>query len=142
LSKNPQNEGLVLIGYGDETYEKEWIDLFNIVADYVKKETGITDHTYGWCGHIVRYNPEKTTEAINNILKTKQTAVVIPVLVAHDENFQIKIIGGGIEKVKDYKQKVLYKPDAILPDENVEKWVIDVTAEYLKKIKEQDNKQI
>jgi len=142
LSKNPQNEGLVLIGYGDETYEKEWIDLFNNVADYVKKETGITDHTYGWCGHIVRYNPEKTTEAINNILKTKQTAVVIPVLVAHDENFQIKIIGGGIEKVKDYKQKVLYKPDAILPDENVEKWVIDITAEYLKKIKEQDNKQI
>lgn len=142
LSKNPQNEGLVLIGYGDETYEKEWIDLFNNVADYVKKETGITDYTYGWCGHIVRYNPEKTTEAINNILKTKQTAVVIPVLVAHDEYFQIKIIGGGIEKVKDYKQKVLYKPDAILPDENVEKWVIDITAEYLKKIKEQDSKQI
>lgn len=134
LSENPGTEGLVLIGYGDETYDKEWGELFNNVAEYVKQEVGITEHTYGWCGHIAHYNPEKTTEAINNVLKKKETAVVIPVLVAHDENFQIKIIGGGIEKVANNKEKVIYKPDAILPDANVEKWVIDITGEYLKKI--------
>lgn len=134
LSKNPEKEALVLIGYGDETYDKEWGELFNKVAEYVKTEIGITEHTYGWCGHIVHYNSEKTTEAINNALKKKETAVVIPVLVAHDENFQIKIIGGGVEKVANNKEKVMYKPDAILPDKNVEQWVVDVTSEYLKKI--------
>lgn len=139
LSKDSINEGLVLIGYGDETYDKEWGELFNKVADYVKQETGINEHTYGWCGHIAHYNPEKTTEAVNNLLKKKQKAVVIPVLVAHDENFQIKIIGGGIEKVKNNKEKVVYKPDAILPDKNVEQWVIDITAEYLKKIETNEN---
>ena len=135
LSKAPENEGLVLIGYGDETYDKEWGELFDNVAQYVKQEVGITEHTYGWCGHIAHYNPEKTAEAINNVLKKKETAVVIPVLVAHDENFQIKIIGGGIEKVANNKEKVIYKPDAILPDKNVEQWVIDFTSEYVSKLK-------
>lgn len=140
ISKDAANEGLVLIGYGDETYDKEWTVLFNKVAEHVKQEVGISEHSYGWCGHIAHYNPDKTTEAVNTVLKKKQTAVVIPVLVAHDENFQIKIIGGGIEKVKNSKEKVIYKPDAILPDNNVEQWVIDITAEYLNKIKSTEAK--
>lgn len=135
LSKDPANEGLVLIGYGDEDYEKEWIQLFNDVANYVKKEVGISHHSYGWCGHIARYNPDETTKAIDKALARKQKAVVVPVLVAHDENFQIKIIGGGIENVKDNKTRVIYKPDAILPDVNVDQWVIDISAEYVKKIR-------
>lgn len=140
LSKDPSNEGLVLIGYGDETYDKEWGELFDKVAEDVKQEVGIAEHSYGWCGHIVHYNPEKTTEAINAVLKKKSKAVVIPVLVAHDENFQIKIIGGGIEKVKDNKEKVSYKPDAILPDINVEKWVIEICAEYAVKVENETKK--
>ena len=135
LSKDPENEGLVLIGYGDEDYEKEWIALFNDVAKYVKKEVSISQHTYGWCGHIARYNPEETTKAIDKVLVKKKTAVVVPVLVAHDENFQIKIIGGGISNVKDNKTRVVYKPDAILPDVNVDQWVIDIAVEYVKKIR-------
>lgn len=134
LSKDSENEALVLIGYGDETYDKEWGVLFDDVAEYVKNETKIGAHTYGWCGHIAHYSSDKTTEAVNNALKMKSKAVVIPVLVAHDENFQIKIIGGGIEKVKDYKSKVIYKPDAILPDPNVEQWVINISSEYANKV--------
>jgi hypothetical protein len=134
LSKNPKKEGLVLIGYGDETYDKEWRELFNKVAEYVKQNNGISEHSYGWCGHIAHYKSEKTTEAINKVLAKKEVAVVIPVLVAHDENFQIKIIGGGIEKVKNNKEKVLYKPDAILPDLNIENWVITISNEFAKKV--------
>lgn len=134
MSKDTANEGLVLIGYGDETYDKEWGELFDEVAEFVKEESGIDSHSYGWCGHIVDYDPEKTSEAIYKVLKEKEKAIVIPVLVAHDETFQIKIIGGGIERVKNSKDKVLYKPDAILPDANVEKWIIDITTEYLNKI--------
>lgn len=135
LSVHPEKEGLVLIGYGDETYDKEWGELFDKVAEYVKQQKGITEHSYGWCGHIAHYSPDKTTEAINKVLKTKEVALVIPVLVAHDEMFQIKIIGGGIEKVKNSKTKVLYKPDAILPDPNIESWVISIANEYAAKVK-------
>ncbi|KAB2835370.1 MAG: cobalamin biosynthesis protein CbiX [Candidatus Dadabacteria bacterium] len=134
LSEDAGNEGLVLIGYGDESYDKEWGELFDEVAEHVKKQIGITEHTYGWCGHIAHYNPEETTAAINKVLEKKKTAVVIPVLVAFDETFQVKIIGGGISKVPDSEDRVIYKPDAILPDENIEQWVTDVSREYVLKI--------
>lgn len=134
LSKNPSDEGLVLIGYGDEDYDKEWTELFNKVAENVKAKVGIDEHSHGWCGHIASYKSEETTKAINKVLDKKKYAVVIPVLVAHDENFQIKIIGGGIEAVKDNKDRVLYKPDAILPDDNVKNWVISISKEYANKV--------
>lgn len=135
LSKKPEQESLVLIGYGDETYETEWVELFDNVADYVKEETGIDEYSYGWCGHIAHYKSSETTAAINKTLKNKENAIVIPVLVAHDEMFQIKIIGGGIDKIEDHENKVYYKPDAILPDKNIEQWVIDISKEYVQKVK-------
>lgn len=130
LSKDPTKEGLVLIAYGDKTYNTEWSILMQQVGEYVKQNTGITDYDFSWCGHIVEYRSDSTTFAVNKILQKKATAVVIPVLVAFDENFQLKIIGGGIEKVVSFKEKVLYKPDAILPDKNVEDWVIRISREY------------
>ncbi|MBX7203219.1 MAG: cobalamin biosynthesis protein CbiX [Bacteroidia bacterium] len=134
LTKDAPNEGLVLIGYGDESYDKEWGALFDQVAEYVKQEVGITAHSYGWCGHIAHYDPQKTTDAIQKVLDTKKQAVVVPVLVAHDEMFQVKIIGDGINKIKDNQNRVYYKPDAILPDKNVEQWVVDITTEFVQKV--------
>ncbi|MFZ6000863.1 MAG: sirohydrochlorin chelatase [Bacteroidota bacterium] len=134
LSTDPANEGLVLMAYGDETYVKEWSALLTSVGDYVKDNTGINKHSFGWCGHIAHYNPDSTTVAINRVLKEKQRAVVVPVLVAHDEMFQVKIIGDGIAKINDAKNKVAYKPDSILPDKNVENWVINVAVDFASKI--------
>lgn len=136
ISKHPEEEGLVLMAYGDETYMKEWSELLDKVGSYVKTNTGITAHSYGWCGHVAHYNPDSTAVAINRVLNTKKTAVVVPVLVAHDEMFQIKIIGDGIAKIQGSKDKVVYKPDAILPDANVEQWVIDIVATFTEKIQQ------
>jgi len=74
------------------------------------------------------------TVAINNALKKKDKAIVIPILVAHDEMFQVKIIGDGIAKVNDSKDRVIYKPDSILPDKNVQNWVINIANQYVNKI--------
>jgi hypothetical protein len=137
LSTNPAEEGIVLIAYGDATYEREWAALFDAVGEHVKQNTGITTHTYGWCGHLVHYSPKKTTEAVEKILQTKPKAIVIPVLVAHDENFQIKIISGGIAKVPEYQTRVVYRPDAILPDPSVEQWIISIAGELVAKIQTQ-----
>jgi len=136
LSENPVNEGLVLMAYGDETYVKEWSDLLNKVGDFVKQNTGIEKHAFGWCGHIAHYNPDSTTVAIQRVLKNKSTALVVPVLVAHDEMFQVKIIGDGIAKINNSKEKVIYKADAILPDPNVEHWVITTTRKHVGQILE------
>lgn len=135
LSVKPEEEGVVLMAYGDETYMKEWSELLDHCGMYVEKQTGMGAHSFGWCGHVAHYNPDSTTVAINRVLQTKKTAVVIPVLVAHDEMFQVKIIGDGIAKIPGAKEKVLYKPDSILPDKNVESWVIRIVAEFAAKIK-------
>ena len=134
LSKDPRNEGLVLIAYGDKTYNAEWSRLMHDVGEYVKQQAGITEYGFGWCGHVAHYSPDSTTIVVNKLLETKKTAVVIPVLVAFDEMFQVKIIGGGITNVKQSTDKVLYKPDAILPDKNVEDWVIQTSVEYTNRI--------
>lgn len=135
LTTDSTNEGLVMIAYGDETYSKEWSALLNTVGEYVKTNTGIAAHSHGWCGHIAHYSPDSTTIAIEEVLKVKQKAIVIPVLVAHDEMFQVQIIGDGIAKVKNHQDAVIYKPDAILPDPNVSLWVIDIAREYAAKVK-------
>lgn len=134
LSKDAVNEGLTLIAYGDKTYNAEWSKLMQDVAGYVKQNAGVTDFSFGWCGHVAHYNPDSTTVAINQVLQKKKTSVVIPVLVAFDEMFQINIIGGGINKVTKSKERVLYKPDAILPDKNVEDWVIQTSGEFTQRI--------
>ena len=130
LSKDGSNEGLVLIAYGDKTYNAEWSRLMQDVGEFVKQNAGITDYSFGWCGHIAHYDPDSTTVAINEILKKKKAAIVVPVLVAFDEMFQIKIIGGGIGKVPQFKERVLYRPDAILPDKNLEEWIIHTSGGF------------
>jgi hypothetical protein len=134
LSKDAAREGLALIAYGDKTYNAEWSRLMHDVGEYVKENSALTDFSYGWCGHVAHYSPDSTSIAVNKLLGVKKSAVVIPVLVAFDEMFQIKIIGGGIEKVKQSKERVLYKPDAILPDKNVEEWVIQTSADFTHRI--------
>lgn len=128
LSQTPNEEGLVLIAYGDETYEKEWTALLKGVGDYVRQSIGIDSCSVGWCGHVAHYDPGKTTQAVEEVLKSKKRAVVIPVLVSQDENFQIKIIGGGIARVPDNSSRVAYRPDSILPDPNVDQWVIRIAS--------------
>ncbi|HLR77351.1 MAG TPA: CbiX/SirB N-terminal domain-containing protein [Balneolaceae bacterium] len=134
LSVQPENEGLVLIGYGDEEYETKWRELFDEVAMKVNEAIGISEYSYGWCGHIVRYDRNETTKAVNKVLTAKDTAIVIPVLVAYSKMFQKNIIGRGIKEVKEYEERVLYKADSILPDIDIEEWVINISAEYANKI--------
>lgn len=139
LSKNPAKEGLVLIAYGDATYNKEWTALLNDVGEFVQANTRITKHSYGWCGHVAHYSPDSTTVAINRVLKEKESALVVPVLVAHDEMFQVKIIGDGISNIKNSKEKVQYVADAILPDANVQKWVIDIAKQYVTQVQNESS---
>lgn len=140
LSTDSLNEGLVMIAYGDETYTKEWSELLTTVGTYVKVNAGIDTHSYGWCGHIAHYNPDSTTVAIQRVLKTKKKAVVIPVLIAHDEMFQVKIIGDGIAKIANHQEIIKYKPDAILPDPNVSSWVINIAREFVTRVKSSETK--
>ncbi len=126
ISKNKGNEGVVLVAYGSEPYNQQWVELINDIGKYLKLNAEVENISYAWCGHIVRYASEPTTNAINQILEMEQSAVVIPILVAVDEHFQGEIILKGVEAIENYAEKIIYKQDAILPDKNINKWVIDI----------------
>ena len=134
LSKEPAKEGLVMIAYGDATYMKEWSALMQEVGEYIKQKAGISFYSFGWCGHVAHYNPDSTTVAINRVLAYKEKALVVPVLVAHDEMFQVKIIGDGIANTGKRKNDVAYVADSILPDKNIEAWVIRIGRTYADKL--------
>jgi hypothetical protein len=99
------------------------------IAAHVLAQTGMRSFSYGWAGHIARYDPAYTTRAVEQVLRERQRAVVVPVLVAFDEMFQIDIIGKGIARVPDAARRVAYVPDAILPDESVTTWVVKTVNE-------------
>ncbi|MCP4442439.1 MAG: cobalamin biosynthesis protein CbiX [Aureispira sp.] len=131
ISKNPGNEGVVLVAYGSEPYNQQWVELINDIGKYLKINAEVENISYSWCGHIVRYAREPTTNAINQILEMEQSAVVIPILVAVDEHFQGEIVLEGVQAVPNYEEKVIYKQDAILPDDNINQWVVDIVNETI-----------
>jgi len=135
LSTDPQKEGLVMVAYGSEPYDEEWKELLENVGQKVREQTGIDASEYCWCGHIARYKSKPTEDAIKKILKTKKTAIVIPVLVAIDEYFQGKIIGGAIKNV-DQNDRIRYRHDAILPDDNINNWVIQISQKLAAELTE------
>ena len=131
ISKDKGNEGVVLVAYGSTPYNQQWTELIQDIGKYLKLNAEVENISYAWCGHIVRFASEPTTNAINQILEMEQTAVVIPILVAVDEKFQGEIIPEGIKAVDGWEEKITYKQDAILPDDNINKWVIDIVKKTL-----------
>ena len=125
LSKSPADEGVVLVAYGSEPFNEEWEAFFSKVGTAVKESTGAAEIKHCWCGHIAHYSGEPTTKAINDLLTRHERVIVVPVLVARDENFQGKIIGGGVAAA-DKPEQVAYAGDAILPDQHLNDWVISI----------------
>jgi len=128
LSVSPGQEGLLLVGYGSTTFDRQWTALFDKVGSSVANETGITEYATAWCGHISRYRPDSTTAAISRLLERKERAIVIPLLVSESRLFQTDIIGKGVEAIENHRKRVRYKPDAILPDSFLERWIVETVA--------------
>jgi hypothetical protein len=133
MSKDPAREGVVLVAYGSGEFDDEWTDLLKQIAQQVRQDTPIDCVERCWCGHIVHYQSGPTEKTIRSVLEKKQTALVVPVLVAVDEMFQEKIIGGAVKNVAQ-DDRIVYRHDAILPDDNVNRWVIEITHDLASKI--------
>jgi len=124
LSKNANNEGVLLVAYGDAKYNQQWEEMVDNIGKYLKIKTGHNSIAYSWCGHLVNYSPEPTVKGIEKLLELEDRVIVIPVLIGNDPYFQKEIIQKAVDMVKG---DIAYKQDAILPDVNLNKWVIDIT---------------
>ncbi len=135
LSRDPGAEAVVIVAYGSEPYEEEWNDTFTHLSQRIAAGTGARPVVHTWCGHIVEYDPEPTTRAILELLQTKERVIVVPALVARDEMFQDRIIGEAVTAA-GAPDRVIYRPDAVLPEPRVNGWIIETvrtTAEALRR---------
>ena len=131
LSKDADNEGVLLVAYGDQQYNQQWEEMVDEIGKFLKIKTGHSSIAYSWCGHLVGYSTEPTVKGIEKLLELEDNVIVVPILVANDPYFQKDIIQKAVDMVSG---NVLYKQDAILPDNNLNNWIIDIvnkTAEDL-----------
>lgn len=130
LSKDAENEGVLLVAYGDADYNQQWEEMVDDIGKYLKIKTGHESIAYAWCGHLVGYSTEPTLQGIKKLQELEDNVIVIPVLVANDPYFQKDIIQKACDMAEG---KVLYIQDAILPDANLNQWVIDITNQTVGK---------
>lgn len=126
LSKDPENEGILLVAYGDAKYNQQWEEMVEEIGSYLQIKTGHTSIAYSWCGHLVGYSTQPTKDGIKKLHELEDTVIVIPVLVANDPYFQNDIIQKAVDEVEN-SANVKYIQDAILPDDNLNKWVISIS---------------
>jgi len=131
LSRNAENEGVLLVAYGDQQYNQQWEEMVENIGKYLKMKTGHKDIAYAWCGHLVHYSTEPTIKGIEKLQELNDNVVVIPVLIANDPYFQKDIIQKAVDAAK-VDDNVLYIQDAILPDDNVNNWVKDIAIKTVK----------
>lgn len=122
------SHGLVLVGYGSAPFNDEWDRFFSQIREHVESELPISQSAHAWCGHLVTYSRQPTIEAINTLLKKVDRVVVLPVLIAYDPMFQDSIIGRAVARCSD-PERVDYRPDSILPEPAVGRWVVEIATQ-------------
>lgn len=131
LSKDAENEAVLLVAYGDADYNQQWEKMVDEIGKYLKIKTGHESIAYAWCGHLVGYSIDPTLNGIQKLHELEDNVIVIPVLVANDPYFQKDIIQKACDMAEG---KVLYKQDAILPDPNINQWVVDISSQTVENI--------
>ncbi|MBD3636999.1 MAG: cobalamin biosynthesis protein CbiX [Crocinitomicaceae bacterium] len=137
LSDDSDNEAVLLVAYGDEQYNQQWEEMVEEIGQYLKIKTGHEMIAYAWCGHIVEYSSDPTTEGIEKLFEFEDNVIVIPVLVANDEHFQGEIIQDGVNAASNTSH-VKYIKDAILPHKKLEQRVVKILFEKLETIRVAD----
>ncbi|MEZ5077582.1 MAG: CbiX/SirB N-terminal domain-containing protein [Solirubrobacterales bacterium] len=122
-----RRDGLLLVGYGSAEFEDEWNRFFREVRAFAESDLEVAATAHAWCGHVVRYSRQPTTEAIEGLLDRTDRVIVVPVLVAYDQMFQQRIIGRAVNRCAQ-PERVLYRPDAILPEPALGRWVVEIVA--------------
>lgn len=123
--------GVTLAAYGDNQFNQQWEALMAELGRHLKENVGIDTINYAWSGHLVNYSIDPTRKAVNQILAEKKKDIVISVYVAYDYMFQKDVIGEGVRK-SVRPQDVLYnETEAILPDENLNNWVVESVKDSL-----------
>lgn len=136
-----EDMAILLVGYGDQVYGQQMEAIMDGLGRYLKIKTDIDTVAYAFCGNLVDYSGEPVVRAINELLELEQQVLVVPVLLGVDEKLQVNTIQAAINAVPT-ASKVRYAGDAVLPDDDVNKWVVDKVAEAMQRIHDAGGKTV
>lgn len=125
---------IVLVGYGDQQFASQMEVLMENIGRYLKIKTDIDTVAYAFCGDLVDYSGEPIVEVIKEAFALEDEILVVPVLLGVDEMLQANTIQAAINGV-DIQSKVRYRPDSILPDPEVNEWVIERVRDALGRVR-------
>lgn len=136
-----EDMAVVLVGYGDQVFGQQMEEMMEGIGRYLKIKTEIDTVAYAFCGKLTDYSGAPVVEVINEVLELEKEVLVVPVLLGVDEMLQLNTIQAAINAVST-SSKVRYKQDAVLPDREVNKWVIEKVQEAGQRIVDAGGKTV
>lgn len=136
-----EDMSVLLVGYGDQVYGQQMEEIMQGIGRYLKIKTDIDTVAYAFCGNLVDYSGEPVVRAINELLEFEEEVLVVPVLLAVDEKLQVNTIQAAINAVAT-ASKVRYRQDSVLPDPNVDEWVVDKVGEAMQRVNDAGGKTV
>ena len=125
---------VILVGYGDQQFGSQMEVLMENIGRYLKTKTDIDTVAYAFCGELVDYSGEPVVEVIKEVFELEDELLVVPVLLGVDDMLQVNTIQAAINAV-DIQSKIRYRQDSVLPDPEVNEWVIEKVSETLDRIR-------
>ncbi|MCB9728338.1 MAG: hypothetical protein H6744_04595 [Deltaproteobacteria bacterium] len=117
-SEDPSEEAVVLCAYGSTVHHERWEALMAAVRAYLMRH-GYAYACHAYVGHVVSHSPAPTLQAIRKALHMAgvRRVHVVPVLLSTGA-IQTTVIAAAwrAAEASEGHGRVLYEPDAILPD--------------------------
>ena len=140
-SDSGEDMGVLLVGYGDQVYGQQMEEMMEGIGRYLKIKTEIDTVAYAFCGNLADYSGAPVVEAINEVLELEKQVLVVPVLLGVDELLQRDVIQAAVNAIPTASM-VRYKQDAVLPDPEVNEWVIEKVQEAVQRIQDAGGKTV
>jgi cobalamin biosynthesis Co2+ chelatase CbiK len=136
ISKNPQEEALVILAHGDENFTKIWEELVDETGSFILGKTGIEYFDKAF----VEVGQSFATNGVKPILKAseeKNKVIVIGMYLSMGVKDMASTsgyltMGRTIETNKLFKGKNIYfTENGLLPDKRITEWIVDRTIHWL-----------
>ncbi len=136
-----EDMSILLVGYGDQVYGQQTEAMMESIGRYLKIKTDIDTVAFAFCGKLTDYSGAPVVEAIKELLELEREVLVVPVLLGVDEMLQVNTIQAAINAVPT-SSKVRYRPDAVLPDAEANKWILEKVREASQRISDAGGKTV
>jgi CbiX protein len=133
LDVSMKESGLLVVYYGSSKYQRQWNHLAFNVQSRLLEYFPHTQVNWGYGGEAVDFAAEPLADILKEMLKIVQPVIIEPALVAVGI-VQNKIIPEAIGQV-DAGKDIIYSGDAILPDSELEQYVLNYVHECIQRKK-------